>query len=52
MRDLDSTKIGVVGLGYVGLPLAAAFGRLYDTLGYDIDAERVGQLRDGFDRTL
>ena len=52
MRDLDSTKIGVVGLGYVGLPLAAAFGRLYDTVGYDLDAGRIRELREGVDRTL
>src|SRR5690349_21735283 len=44
--------IGVVGLGYVGLPLAVEFGRHFDTLGYDIDAARVAELRGGNDHTL
>ncbi|MBN8769779.1 MAG: nucleotide sugar dehydrogenase [Stenotrophomonas sp.] len=39
-------------MGYVGLPLAVEFGRTLDTLGYDIDAARVAELRDGHDRTL
>jgi len=39
----------VIGLGYVGLPLAVEFGRLFDTLGYDIDAARVDALRRGTD---
>ena len=43
--------IGVVGLGYVGLPLAVAFGRQLPVVGYDIDAERVAQLRSGHDTT-
>ncbi|AOD14977.1 nucleotide sugar dehydrogenase [Xanthomonas fragariae] len=45
-------RIAVIGLGYVGLPLAVAFGQQRDTLGFDIDAKRVGQLRDGHDTTL
>ncbi len=51
---LDSAppRIAVIGLGYVGLPLAVAFGARHDTLGYDIDAQRVAQLRDGHDQTL
>jgi UDP-N-acetyl-D-galactosamine dehydrogenase len=49
MRDLASARIGVVGLGYVGLPLAVAFGRRYDTLGFDIDAARIEALRAGRD---
>ena len=44
-------RLAVLGLGYVGLPLAAAFGRRYSTLGFDIDAERIAQLQDGYDRT-
>ena len=44
-------RIAVVGLGYVGLPLAAAFGRKVDVLGCDIHAEKVQQLKDGFDAT-
>src|SRR6478735_4131520 len=48
---LDQTRIAVVGLGYVGLPLAAALGREFPTLGFDIDAERVAQLESGRDAT-
>jgi len=44
-------RIAVVGLGYVGLPLAAAFGRKVDVLGFDIHAEKVSQLKGGFDAT-
>ena len=43
-------KIAVVGLGYVGLPLAAAFSHKYSVLGYDIDSRRVNELKKGFDR--
>ncbi len=45
-------KIAVVGLGYVGLPLAVEFGRQFDTVGFDIRAERVDALRVGRDTTL
>ncbi len=44
-------RIAVIGLGYVGLPLALAFGHHYETLGFDIDAERIGALREGLDQT-
>ena len=44
-------KIAVIGLGYVGLPLAAAFGRHFETIGFDVDAARVAALRQGVDRT-
>jgi UDP-N-acetyl-D-galactosamine dehydrogenase len=44
-------KIGVLGLGYVGLPLAVALSAAYDTLGFDINERRVAELRDGKDRT-
>jgi len=47
-----SARIAVVGLGYVGLPLAVEFGKQYDTRGYDINATRVGQLRAGHDATF
>ncbi len=46
----DPVRIGVIGLGYVGLPLAVEFGKHYPTMGYDINAQRVDALRDG--RTL
>ncbi|EYD76791.1 UDP-glucose dehydrogenase [Rubellimicrobium mesophilum DSM 19309] len=47
----ESTKIAVIGLGYVGLPLAAEFGKKYTTVGFDINSERVGELRAGRDST-
>ncbi|MGC1727993.1 MAG: Vi polysaccharide biosynthesis UDP-N-acetylglucosamine C-6 dehydrogenase TviB [Steroidobacteraceae bacterium] len=52
MLSLRNRRIGVLGLGYVGLPLAAEFGKLYDTLGFDVNARRVAQLRSGRDTTL
>ncbi len=45
-----SERLAVVGLGYVGLPLAAAFGRQVSTMGFDIDEQRVQELCDGYDR--
>lgn len=44
-------KIAVIGQGYVGLPLAISFARLFPVVGFDIDAERVDQLNNGLDRT-
>ncbi|HEX7036406.1 MAG TPA: Vi polysaccharide biosynthesis UDP-N-acetylglucosamine C-6 dehydrogenase TviB, partial [Pseudomonadales bacterium] len=52
MRELSDVCVAVIGLGYVGLPLAVELGRKYRTLGFDIDAQRIGELRDGIDRTL
>ena len=52
MRDLSKTRIGIVGLGYVGLPLAVAFGRRIDTLGFDINEARIAELNNGRDSTL
>ncbi|XOZ33344.1 Vi polysaccharide biosynthesis UDP-N-acetylglucosamine C-6 dehydrogenase TviB [Halomonadaceae bacterium KBTZ08] len=43
--------IAIIGLGYVGLPLAVEFAKHYATVGFDIDPERVDQLKDGIDRT-
>jgi UDP-N-acetyl-D-glucosamine/UDP-N-acetyl-D-galactosamine dehydrogenase len=48
----QTPKVAVVGLGYVGLPLAVEFGKKYDTVGFDINAHRISQLRDGVDSTL
>ncbi|WP_414606550.1 nucleotide sugar dehydrogenase [Stenotrophomonas pavanii] len=48
----ESPRVAVIGLGYVGLPLAVAFGRHWPTLGFDIDADRIAELRDGRDHTL
>ena len=44
-------RIAIIGLGYVGLPLAVEFGKHFDTLGYDINAERIRELDAGHDRT-
>ena len=44
-------KIAVIGLGYVGLPLAVAFGKKYPTIGFDINQNRINELRKGIDRT-
>src|SRR5690606_23187403 len=49
--DVAAARIGVIGLGYVGLPLAAAFGRRYPTVGFDIDPNRIRELQAGHDRT-
>ena len=50
MREPADARIAVVGLGYVGLPLAVAFGRSFDTVGFDIDEARISALRGGSDR--
>ena len=46
-----NTKICVVGLGYVGLPLALQFSKFFKTTGFDVDKKRVEELKDGKDRT-
>ncbi len=45
-------KICIIGLGYVGLPLAHAFSSKYEVVGYDINKDRIDELNSGFDRTL
>jgi UDP-N-acetyl-D-galactosamine dehydrogenase len=52
MLNLRRCRIGVVGLGYVGLPLAVEFGRHFDTVGFDIKADRIKELQAGRDSTL
>jgi len=52
MLELEEVKIAVLGLGYVGLPLAVEFGKAFPTVGFDIKAERVAELRAGHDSTL
>ena len=47
----ESVNIVVIGLGYVGLPLAVALARKFPTTGYDIDAKRIAELKEGRDRT-
>ncbi|MGV3763848.1 nucleotide sugar dehydrogenase [Parapedobacter sp.] len=48
---IENTRIAIIGLGYVGLPLAIAFAEKYDVLGFDIDADRIAELKNGIDRT-
>jgi len=52
MPELSTAKIGIIGLGYVGLPLAVEFGKQYPTIGLDIKQERVDELLKGVDSTL
>ena len=48
----DDLKIAVVGLGYVGLPLAVEFGKKYSVLGFDVNSKRIEELKNGKDVTL
>ena len=50
--DINTLRIGIIGLGYVGLPLAVEFGKKYPTVGFDIKAGRVAKLEKGMDSTL
>jgi UDP-N-acetyl-D-galactosamine dehydrogenase len=52
MQHLDGIKLAVLGLGYVGLPLAVEFGKRRDVVGFDINRLRIQALRDGHDSTL
>jgi UDP-N-acetyl-D-glucosamine/UDP-N-acetyl-D-galactosamine dehydrogenase len=52
MRSLEQEKIAVIGLGYVGLPVALSFGRKLATVGFDIRQRRVDELKKGHDETL
>ena len=52
MLKLRKCRIGVVGLGYVGLPLAAELGKHFETVGFDVKADRVKELKAGKDSTL
>ena len=45
-------RIGIIGLGYVGLPLAVEFGKILDVVGFDINRSRIDELNRGIDRTL
>jgi UDP-N-acetyl-D-glucosamine/UDP-N-acetyl-D-galactosamine dehydrogenase len=45
-------KIGIIGLGYVGLPLAVEFGKIAEVIGFDINEQRIAELTTGIDRTL
>ena len=48
---LESTKIGIIGLGYVGLPLAIEFSKKFSVIGFDINEERIKELKNGKDYT-
>jgi UDP-N-acetyl-D-galactosamine dehydrogenase len=50
--DSNQKKIAIIGLGYVGLPLAVEFGKSRPTLGFDINIDRIGELEIGLDSTL
>ncbi|KGK43289.1 Vi polysaccharide biosynthesis protein VipA/TviB [Nitrincola sp. A-D6] len=52
MLNLESTRIAIIGLGYVGLPLAVEFGKTRDVLGFDINQKRINELVSGHDATL
>lgn len=52
MISLENARIGVIGLGYVGLPLAVEFGKRYRTIGFDIKESRIAELQAGRDSTL
>lgn len=52
MRSLSTARIGIIGLGYVGLPLAVEFGKQFDTIGLDINERRIEELNQGLDRSL
>ena len=49
---LNTAKIGIIGLGYVGLPLAAEFGKKLDVIGFDLKCERISELKAGIDATM
>ena len=51
-RKIAQSKIAIIGLGYVGLPLAVEFARHYPTTGFDIKQSRIDELRGGRDSTL
>ncbi|HEX5419318.1 MAG TPA: Vi polysaccharide biosynthesis UDP-N-acetylglucosamine C-6 dehydrogenase TviB, partial [Gammaproteobacteria bacterium] len=51
MRSLNNARIGIIGLGYVGLPLALEFGKRYPTVGFDVKEGRIAELKAGRDST-
>jgi UDP-N-acetyl-D-galactosamine dehydrogenase len=52
LSDLPNVKLAIIGLGYVGLPLAVEFGKIRSVLGFDINLKRIAQLKEGYDCTL
>lgn len=51
MNNLEDLRVGVIGLGYVGLPLAVEFGKIRPTIGFDLNAKRIEDLNEGVDHT-
>ena len=51
MKNKNKYKIGVIGMGYVGLPLSIAFSKKYSVVGYDININRINELNSGIDTT-
>lgn len=52
MKTIDQSTLAIIGLGYVGLPLAVEFGRIIPTIGFDINKARIEELKSGNDHTL
>ena len=50
--NFEKVKLGIIGLGYVGLPIAVEFGKNIKTIGFDISETRINELLSGKDRTL
>ena len=50
--DVAERKVAVVGLGYVGLPLAVEFGKIRPLIAFDINASRIAELKQGYDATM
>lgn len=50
--DIDDLTVAVIGLGYVGLPLAIEFAKVHDVIGFDVNVQRIGKLASGIDETL
>ena len=52
MLSLENTKIAIIGMGYVGLPLAVEFAKIFPVIGFDINIPRIKELKTGIDSTL
>ena len=52
LHNLDQLNLAVIGLGYVGLPLAVEFGKKRTVVGFDINLKRIEELKEGFDKTF
>ena len=51
-KKFSNPRVGIIGLGYVGLPLAVEFAKKFPTIGFDINAPRIKELNEGHDHTL